>query len=1605
LKTYRNRVQKYIDAVCKQLPKAHAQELEAFVASFYQKTPIAELEAIDEAEAAAMAVQAYEFTKQRKVGGEKIRLYKPTKKEHGWDHHGWVLEILNDDMPFLVDSVTAELQQHGLVPEKLIHPIFHVVRDNKGTLQQIEQKGEKKAIAESFMHISLPVLPMGVTPDFLQSSLHKILRVVRQIVADWKPMQDRCAELEDYLKQGDFPVKKEELNEAVALLEWLREGNFIFLGSLNYRFYDDHGQESLHAVEGSELGLFRIEDLELKPPGLTALPPEVRHFAMLPHLVEITKSNRKSIVHRPVHMDYVGFKHYDDAGKVIGEVRFLGLFTSKVYYRSVHEIPIIRRKAQEMMAQAGFDATSHDGKALQAIIEFTPRDELFQMTTDVLFNYAMGVLSAEANPDVHLFLRRDLFERFISCTVFVPRDLFNTTLREEIQRILEEEMAGKITAFFTQMTESAMARLQLIVRTKPGAIPDFDQEAIRLQIAKVAYRWNDMLRSALIEHHGEKRGEQLYQRFGNAFSKSYVNDHDVKNAVYDIERILKACETSKMELELFEEHGTPHLKLYNPNAHIALSDILPVLENLGFCVIDERPYTVNPTGDGARRLWLRDFRLRVYHEDKQSDLKALKDKLETLLFKVWDGEADNDGFNSLTLYAGIHWREVMLLRAYGRYARQISLPYSNRLITQSLIQNPAIAAELVALFFERFDPDKYEKETAREKAVKAKLKEIEARLSEVQSLEQDRILRLFRDLIMATWRTNYFQKDENGEPKSYLSFKFNSAAVPDLPLPRPYAEIFVYSRRTEGIHLRGGKVARGGLRWSDRVEDYRTEVLGLMKAQMVKNALIVPVGSKGGFVVKQPPAGGDRAAMMEEGIACYKTYLRGLLDLTDNLVDGKVSPPPRVVRHDGDDSYLVVAADKGTATFSDYANEVAAEYGFWLDDAFASGGSVGYDHKAMGITARGAWVAVQRHFREMGVDVQKEDFTCIGIGDMSGDVFGNGMLLSKHIKLVGAFNHLHIFLDPDPDAAISFRERKRLFNLPRSSWEDYNAELISEGGGVFSRQTKEIPLSPQIQTLLGVKASKMAPDALISAMLKAEVDLLWNGGIGTYIKAEDETHEQVGDRANNSLRVNANEVRAKVIGEGGNLGITQRGRIEYAMQGGCINTDAIDNSAGVDCSDHEVNIKIAFRILLENNTITMEERNEILESMTGDVAELVLKDNELQTQAITMSQLQGSRILESQSRVMQRLEKRKLLNRKVEYLPSAQEMDDRKQAGKGLTRPEISVLLAYSKMAVYQDLLDSALPDESYLRKDLYRYFPEALREKYPDALDEHRLRREIIATSVTNSIVNRAGITFYDQLLEDTGMPACDIARAYIIARDGFDVHHLWKDIESLSGKTPAATQAAMQHETSRFMERAVSWFLRTLPQPLNIEQVLKVYKPGIANYLENSQGLVSRTLKRAYENKLQRFMDMGTPKAMAHRIARLEIVSCALDVVKIHEETALSFEQVGSTYFELGATLRLGWLRREASRVNAESHWEKLAAKSIIHELYDQQRRLTYHVIPHIEGDISCQDAVAKWEEKNRKTIERYNDFIMDLKAQEHITFPMLVIALRNVEAICSV
>lgn len=1585
-----------------------------FVEQLYKFAPTNDLRAYNQEELANLAQNIFAFMFERKKGTPLIRVYNPEKKTHGWQSQYTVIEMANHDMPFIVDSITEEINRHGLKIFCLLHPVVEIIRDPKGKLKaahSLENARDNKN-AESIIHLQVSYISDAKEREKLEQDILRVLHAITFAVDDWHAIVHKVnyaitefSASTEVISQTKNVAQKESLLEQAAeikeFFEWLKNNNFVFLGYIEYSF---KGKNKVPTIQrGSELGIFKLGDPEILPRGLGEGEESFEVSAKLNNVLEITKANKKSLIHRPVHMDYIGIRRFNEDGKIIGEHRFLGLFTSMVYYQSARNIPIIRKKIESIRHKSGFSPNGHSGKALTAILEDFPRDEIFQINEDKLFETVMGIEMLSVRPKLRLFMRKDDFERFVSCIVFLPRESMSTELRRKMEDILCSALDGDVSNHYTQITDSPLARLQIIIKTTPGKIPAYSTTKVEEKLAKVMRKWTDNLFDELEARFGSKDVERIYALYKDAFTVSYQNRFSTEDAYYDILRMEKVIKTNKISFDIYESlEGNFEIfefKVFNPETHVSLSMIMPLLANMGLDVVDEHTYQAIPSHYG-KSIWIHRFRFKV-SGIKKPRLGDIKKNFETAMDKIWVGDIQNDGLNKLILLAGLKWRDSVMLRSYSKYLQQSGFSYSQNYIQEALVNHCSIVKNLVELFYIRFDPAF---KGSREDATKLLLAKIEKSLGQVTNLAEDRVIRGYIDLLQATLRTNFFQKNEDGSLKDYMSFKFSSAKISWLPKPKPYAEIFVYSSRFEGIHLRGGRVARGGLRWSDRREDFRTEVLGLMKAQMAKNSVIIPVGSKGGFIVKRPPIGGGREEFLNEGIICYKSFLRGLLDLTDNLVGGKTKAPKDVVRHDGDDTYLVVAADKGTATFSDYANSVAAEYGFWLGDAFASGGSVGYDHKKMAITARGAWISVTRHFREMGVDVDKDEFSVVGIGDMSGDVFGNGMLLSKNIKLVGAFNHMHIFIDPNPDAAESFKERKRLFNLARSGWPDYNATLISKGGGIFERTAKSIKISAEMKKLFHIEKDSLTPDDLIKALMLAPVDLLWNGGIGTYVKAKTESNEGVGDRTNDNLRINGSQLQAKVVGEGGNLGFTQLGRIEYAMNGGRLNTDAIDNSAGVDCSDHEVNIKITLGKAVEKKKLTLKTRNSLLESMTEEVAQLVLNDNILQTQAITYAQLQGHTLLETQGRLISSLEKDGSLDRAIEFLPDVEEITRRLSAGKGLTRPEISVVLAYSKLRLYERLLSSDLPDEKYYEADLIRYFPEQLQSKYLEEIKTHPLRREIIATAVTNSIINRIGGSMFYQLCEDSGLPESDAARAYTVAREVFGLRDLWNGISELKSAAPEIRKELFL-EIQSLVERTSIWFMRNMPSPIKVAHVIDDYQQGVKTLTENLTNILPASQKQIFDARYTRHKEAKVTDSLARTIAGFDSLAAACDIVQVARCAKLPVELVGTIYFEIGSKINLSWMRQVIRRISPHSYWQRVSAKTLVDDIYDQQKRLTVEVIKHLCKDNSCSTAISSWTQKNAIKIAQFDSFITDIKAHDEQDFSMIVVALRKVKDIYAI
>ena len=1358
-----------------------------------------------------------------------------------------VVNIVTDDMPFLVNSITNELTRHNLDSYHIVHPQLVVRRDVSGELREVVgppaggSRGHDE-ITESWMHIEIDTA--GADLAGLEDDLRRVLADVRVAVEDHSRMQGQALRVATQLGTEGARAPA----ETQALLRWLADNHFTFLGYREYDLVEGPDGMALQAVPGTGLGILRHD----KPgsSSFAALPPEVRARAKDPQRLILTKANSRSTVHRRSYLDYIAIKRINASGEVNGEYRFLGLYTHSAYHESITRIPVLRRKRASVLEQAGVAPGSHDGQDLTEILEGYPREELFQISVEELTPIALAVLRLRTHRQTRLFLRKDIYGRFMSCMVYLPRDRYTTAVRLRIQEILRKALNGVAVEYNATVGESALARLHVVVRAEPGtSLPDVDAAALEAAVAAAARSWDEDLAAEATRTLGEEPARLLLDICSGTIPETYKADVPATAALNDFIRVgelLRSGQDTAFDLWEAQSYsggrpvteqsrdGVWRLTIYRTGSPITLTDVLPRLQHMGVEVVDEHPYEF--TGPSLTKpFWIYDFGLARSREARgPSHPEQVKGLFEDALMALWQGKLEDDGFNALVLHAHLTWQQVSVMRAYAKYLRQAGTTFSQRYIERVLDQNVAIARLLIRLFESRFDPTRQPGEAERSEAI---AEEIRGQLDEVAILDHDRILRSYLGLVLATLRTSFFQTDHvpgqqaSPDEPPYLVVKLDARRVPELPAPRPRFELFVYSPRLEAVHLRFASVARGGLRWSDRREDFRTEILGLAKAQEVKNSVIVPSGAKGGFVCKNLPDPADREAYQGEVRACYQTFIRAMLDVTDNLRAGQVVPPPGVVRHDGDDPYLVVAADKGTATFSDTANEISHAYGYWLGDAFASGGSEGYDHKKMGITARGAWESVRFHFATLGTDVDADDFTVAGIGDMSGDVFGNGMLLSEHIKLVAAFDHRHIFLDPDPDPATSFAERERLFALPRSSWADYNTKLISPGGGVWPRTAKSVPVSAQARAALGLddSAGTLPPDQLISAILAAPVGLLWNGGIGTYVKASTETHADAGDRANDAVRIDAPRLRAQVVAEGGNLGLTQAARIEYALAGGLVNTDFIDNSAGVDTSDHEVNIKILLQERVTAGELTPQARSELLQEMTGEVAALVLRQNYHQNRALAAARAQAAQMLHVHARYLRKLERDRRIDRDIDSLPGDKEIAERRSAGLGLTVPEFAVLLAQAKISAVDDILDSDLPDDPFLREVLSAYFPAPLRVAYATEMGDHPLRREIITTAVVNDMVNRSGTTFLFRTNEETGASVPDISSAWLVAREVFDMAGFWAQVEALDGQVDVATQLALLLEGRKLVERAARWLLHNRRPPFDIRATIEFFSAGM--------------------------------------------------------------------------------------------------------------------------------------------------------------------------------
>ncbi|EGU39511.1 NAD-specific glutamate dehydrogenase [Vibrio ichthyoenteri ATCC 700023] len=1526
-----------------------------------------------------------------------VRVFNPTVSRQGWKSTHTIVEIVVKDSPFLVDSVKMALNRLDLASHLMLHGPTQIRHSDAGEIVGINS-GEGEMY--SLFHIEVDRLSDKDAMSSLKNELVSILSDTGLVVADWKAMVDKLKHVTDQVEkqQGKIEIERDHYEETVKFLRWLGDHNFTFMGYKEYDLINENGEIELCPTKDKGLGLFS-NSRRVRSVKLSDFPDSARLEAQKAFLLIITKGNTPSRIHRPAYTDYIGIKKFDKDGKVIGEHRFTGLYTSAVYNQSVAGIPLIREKVERILAASNYRQGSYSYKALHNILENYPRDELLQAREEELLEVGMGVVQMQDRDMLRLFVRRDPFGRFFSCMVYVAKDRYNTELRSQTQRIFKQYFGcEQEVEFTTYFSESPLARTHYIVRVDNNNM-DIDVKTVEQNLMEASSTWDDRLSEAIIANFGESKGLPLSKDYMRAFPRSYKEDVMPGSSVADIERLESLSDEHKLGMlfyrpqELAKDSKAVRLKLYHRDEPIHLSDVMPMLENLGLRVIGESPYEVRKAN--GQVYWILDFSM-LHKSDKSVDLSEARDRFQQAFSAVWHGDLESDGFNHLVLGASLTGREISILRAYARYMRQVGFPFSQQYIEDTLTHHPDLASDLVKLFKKRFDP----KAKNSDKGQADIISKITEKLDLVESLDDDRIIRRYMEMITATLRTNYYQLDDNKQSKPWLALKLKPRDIPEIPQPVPAFEIFVYAPDIEGVHLRGGKVARGGLRWSDRQEDFRTEILGLVKAQQVKNTVIVPVGAKGGFVCKRQPNLTSRDEIFAEGQRCYKRFIRALLDVSDNIIEGEVIPPVNVVRHDEDDPYLVVAADKGTATFSDLANSVSAEYNFWLGDAFASGGSNGYDHKAMGITAKGGWESVKRHFREMGINCQTTDFTAIGIGDMAGDVFGNGMLLSKHTQMVAAFNHMHIFIDPTPDAAESWQERERLFNLPRSSWEDYNLKLISKGGGIFSRRAKSISLTPEIQKLLGTKKASLAPNDLIKMILTMKVDLLWNGGIGTYVKSSSETHTDVGDRANDMLRINGRDLRAKIIGEGGNLGMTQLGRIEYALAGGRVNTDFVDNVGGVDCSDNEVNIKIFLNGLVANGDMTIKQRNTILESMEEEVGEIVLDDAYCQAETISVTEHQGVSLVKEQIRFIHTLEKAGHLDRALEYIPDDETLLEREKQGFALTRPELSVLIAYGKMVLKEELVHEDIANDEYHAQQLVQYFPTKLRRNYLNAMNNHPLRREIIATCLANQMVNEMGCNFVTRLQEETGANVVDIANAYAASREIYGLEQVLKQLRELDNTASTSAQYEMMFYVRRTLRRLSRWLIRNRSGKQSVTALINLYQADVEKVKATLDTLLVENEVKEHNDIADLWIKQGISAELANYVARLSSLYSVLDISTVSREKGISIEQTAKLYFNLGDRLSLHWFLKQINGQAVDNHWQALARAAFREDLDWQQRQLTGQVLScgcHPQ-DLDEIQALEDWISTNETSLHRWENILNEFKVGSVHEFAKFSVALRE-------
>ena len=1576
--------------VKKRIPKKDVEHFSLLISSFFKHVSAEDVENYKSDDLQGLMTTLFRHIQA--LPNSNAVIFNPNVEEHGWQSPHSIILLHSADIRYLIDSMRNTLNQRQIRIHNIFHSHLSIKRNKDGSIKSLnETDGDTN---ELLLYIEIDHYSKADDIKELNKSISQTIHDVEAVAQDYREIASLVDKISASLDVNTQNIDPEAIKESKAFLHWLKNDRFTFLA------YDEYqvDKEGVKPIADTGLGLFRRYE-QPKAQLFKHMSKAQLECAEADNPMIFVKSGHLSTVHRSAYSDYVVVKKFNSKGDVIGGYRFMGLYKHSVYINSANDIPVIREKIQSILDNSEIPAGTYNYAELSHILGTFPRDELFQASAEYLLEVGLNVLYLQERRKVKLFLRENIDSKFVSAIFYAPRDRLNSRLREQVYELLSGHMNIESSITSTWFSESSLARCRFVFKLQEPLTKPLDQYALENAVIELARDWNEDLQTSLNDAFGEERSVSLYRQYRNAFPASYVEENSPRVAVADIERMETLSNNNNCNLafsfyrSIVAGESELKIKIFHKGTQLSLSDMIPVLENFGLKVIEELPYDIEHQRE---TFWIYNFTVD-FPTNPTIEPSEFRDNLSDAFIAVWLHQADNDRFNQLVLKAGLTWRQITMLRAYARYMKQISFGFSQKYIATSLTNHTEISKKLIAFFDCRFNPEK----NRSEKTTQRIAEQLEGLFENVASLSEDRILRQYLELMQATLRTNFFQKSDCGtDYKDYLSFKLDPHQINDIPLPRPQYEIFVYSPRVEGVHLRGGKVARGGLRWSDRTEDFRTEILGLVKAQQVKNAVIVPVGAKGGFIAKRLPPPSDRDAFWQEGINCYKLFIRGLLDLTDNLKEGEVIPPANLVRYDEDDTYLVVAADKGTATFSDIANEISAEYEHWLGDAFASGGSNGYDHKKMGITARGAWVSVQRHFREMGINIQQQPFTVVGVGDMSGDVFGNGMLLSEQIKLVGAFNHLHIFVDPTPDPAKSFAERQRLFQLPRSSWQDYNKKLISKGGGIFERSAKSITLTPEIQTLVNIDKKTVTPSELISLLIKASVDMFWNGGIGTYVKASNEQHSDVGDKANDGLRVNANELQCKVVGEGGNLGLTQQARIEYGQIGGSIFTDFIDNAGGVDCSDHEVNIKILLDKQVADGELTDKQRNHQLEAMTESVAQLVLENNYRQTQAISLAYIESYRRTEEYRRVIHYLESTGKLNRALEFLPEDDTLSERKSQQMGLTQAELSILVSYVKADMKEALMHDGLGDDKYLTRPVESAFPPALVKDFNSAVANHPLKKEIIATQVANDIFNHMGISYVDRMQQSTGASHSDIAKAYVSAKEIFALEHIWQAIEALDYSVASDLQYYMMLRASRLVRRASRWLVKNHRTQLDATMLIELYASPIQGLRKKLPSLLPEPLHQQWQTARDELVSMGAPESLASTLASCEYLYDFLGIIAASNSLGKDINIVASGFFALAERLDLDdFSEHLENKMPTTTLWQAMARESLRDDLEWQQRQLTQNMLSCMTGDESdVQAFIEGWLKEQEVLTARWKNMITELNNHNDGDISMLSIAIRE-------